>query len=406
MTKKLGSLLLSIALLVGVFFIGTLVGIHSSEAKVPSISSVINQSTGQPTNVDFSIFWKAWSLLDEKYVATGTTTTSTSTTEDRVYGAIKGMTEALGDPYTVFFPPEESKAFESEISGNFEGVGMEMGIKGNILTVISALKDTPADRAGIRSGDQILKINDILTSNISVEEAIKMIRGEQGTSLTLTLLRPGQEKPFDVKLTREVINIPTIETETKNGVFIIRFYSFTSQSPDLFRNALRQFVLSKSDKLVLDLRDNPGGYLDAAVDVASWFLPPGKVVVRENFGPNKEEIVSRSKGYDIFGPNLKFAILINGGSASASEILAGALSEYGRATLVGTKSFGKGSVQELVNLTPDTALKVTIARWLTPNGVSISNNGLKPDYEVQLTDDDIANKKDPQLDKAIEVVNQ
>lgn len=405
MTKKISALLTAVVLLIIAFFAGTAVGIRSSQASNPSVSNVVNQQLGQPPDVDFSVFWKAWALLDEKFVATGTSTAS-STTQDRVYGAIKGMTEALGDPYTVFFPPEESKAFESEISGNFEGVGLEVGIKDNVLTVVSALKGTPADKAGMKTGDKILKIDDTVTSDISVDQAVKMIRGEKGTTVSFTLVRGNDDTPFQVTLTREVINIPTIETEQKDGAFIIRFYTFTSSSPDLFRDALRQFVQSRSNKLVLDLRDNPGGYLNAAVDIASWFLPQGKVVVRENFGPNQPEEISRSKGYNIFGDNLKFAILINGGSASASEILAGALSEYGKAKLVGTNSFGKGSVQELVNLTPDTALKITIARWLTPNGKSISDGGLKPDYEVPISDDDIKNGKDPQLDKAIEILNQ
>lgn len=407
MSRKISVLIITVALLGLSFFAGVKYNSHSSAASIFSNSNanIINQQAGKPEIVDFSIFWKAWNLLNEKYVATGTST-ATTTDQDRVYGAIKGMTEALGDPYTVFFPPEESKIFESEISGNFEGVGMEVGIKDGVLTVVSALKGTPAERAGLTTGDKILKINDTITTNLSVDEAVKMIRGPKGSTVTFTIIRPPQEKPFEVKVVRDVINIPTIETEQKNGVFIIKFYSFTAQSPDLFRNALRQFVQSRSDKLVLDLRGNPGGYLDAAVDIASWFLPQGKVVVRENFGPNKDEEVYRSLGYNIFSDNFKFVILINEGSASASEILAGALSEYGKATLVGEKSFGKGSVQELVKITPDTALKVTIARWLTPNGKSISEGGLKPDVEVPMSEDDVKNKKDPQLDKAIEILNQ
>ena len=407
MSRKISVLIITVALLGLSFFAGVKYNSHSSAASIFSNSNanIINQQAGKPEIVDFSIFWKAWNLLNEKYVATGTST-ATTTDQDRVYGAIKGMTEALGDPYTVFFPPEESKIFESEISGNFEGVGMEVGIKDGVLTVVSALKGTPAERAGLTTGDKILKINDTITTNLSVDEAVKMIRGPKGSTVTFTIIRPPQEKPFEVKVVRDVINIPTIETEQKNGVFIIKFYSFTAQSPDLFRNALRQFVQSRPDKLVLDLRGNPGGYLDAAVDIASWFLPQGKVVVRENFGPNKDEEVYRSLGYNIFSDNFKFVILINEGSASASEILAGALSEYGKATLVGEKSFGKGSVQELVKITPDTALKVTIARWLTPNGKSISEGGLKPDVEVPMSEDDVKNKKDPQLDKAIEILNQ
>jgi carboxyl-terminal processing protease len=406
MQKKFISLIIVVAILAGTFYAGTYVGGIQSEAAAPSLN-ISNLENGKPENVDFSLFWKAWQTLNEKYVSTATSTDKKGTNQDRVYGAIKGMTEALGDPYTSFFPPAESKMFESEISGNFEGVGMELGIKDNVLTVVSALKGTPASKAGIRAGDKIIKINDTLTSDVTVDQAIKLIRGPKGTPVSFGIVREGEDRPVEVKVVRDVINIPTLETEKKpNGVFVIRLYSFTAQSPNLFRGALREFVLSGSDKLILDLRDNPGGYLDAAVDMASWFLPNGKVIVRENFGAGKEEIVTRSRGYDLFSDKLKFAILINGGSASASEILAGALDEYDRARVVGTNSFGKGSVQELIKLTPDTALKVTVARWLTPNGQSISEGGLKPEFVVNITEDDIKNGKDPQMDKAIEILSQ
>ena len=187
-------------------------------------------------------------------------------------------------------------------------------------------------------------------------------------------------------------------------MFVIRLYSFSAQSPRLFRDALRKFVESGSNKLLLDLRGNPGGYLEAAVDMASWFLPAGKIIVTEDSGKNGKRAPHRSRGYDIFNKNLKFVILVNAGSASASEILAGALQEHGVAKLVGTKTFGKGSVQEVVKLTPETNLKVTVARWLTPNGVSISLAGLKPDVEVKMTPEDIEKKRDLQTDKAIQLL--
>ena len=190
----------------------------------------------------------------------------------------------------------------------------------------------------------------------------------------------------------------------KNDVFIIRLYNFSANSPSLFRESLREFAVSGKDKLILDLRGNPGGYLEAAVDMASWFLPAGKVIVREDFGKKAEPVVYRSKGYDVFNESLKMVILVNAGTASASEILAGALSEHGKAKLVGEKTFGKGSVQELVKVTSDSSLKITVARWLTPNGVSISKNGLKPDIEVPITKEDLENKRDVQIDKAIQLL--
>jgi carboxyl-terminal processing protease len=185
---------------------------------------------------------------------------------------------------------------------------------------------------------------------------------------------------------------------------VLELYNFSAQSPRLFRNALRDFVASGSDKLIVDLRGNPGGFLEAAVELASWFLPPGKPVVIEDFGKQGERRVHRSRGYNVFNENLKMVILINNGSASASEIFAGALREHGRAKLVGTQTFGKGSVQELVKITPETSLKVTVARWLTPNGVSISEGGLTPDIEVKMTPEDAKKKRDPQMEKAIELL--
>jgi carboxyl-terminal processing protease len=395
-------------------------GYYFGETSIPvedSISSLINKDEGKPDTVDFSAFWKAWSVLNDKFA--GTTTPDT----DRVWGAIAGMTETLGDPYTVFFPPTESKAFADEIAGSFEGVGMEVGIKDGKLVIVAPLKGTPAERAGVRSGDVILKIDDTDSVYLPVDSAIKLIRGKSGTTVHLTLERFGSKTPVKISIVRATIEIPTIKTGTKDelagadgstsgtglrkdGIFVIELYSFSANSANLFRNALKEFIESGSHKLILDLRGNPGGYLDAAIDMASWFLPSGKVVVREEFGREKEEHVFRSKGYDIFNDSLRMVILVNSGSASASEILAGALSENGVAKLVGQKTFGKGSVQELVKITPDTSLKVTIAKWLTPNGVSISKQGITPDYVVDFTEKDITAKIDTQMEKAIEILSK
>ncbi len=379
------------------------IGFFSGRANPAEASYVASSSQAQ--HINMTLFWKAWALLDEKYVDTNPATTTAVTSEDRVYGAIAGMVGSMGDPYTSFFTPEEAEDFEAQIEGNFEGVGMELGIKDGILTVISAIKSTPAEKAGIRSGDKILKIDDTVAIDMPVEKAVKLIRGKKGTTVRLTIGREEQEA-FEVPVVRDVINLPTIETkyDKATGIFTIRLYSFTANSSTLFRNALRDFVATNSNKLILDLRGNPGGYLDSAVDMASWFLPSGKVVVREDYGKNQPETVEKSKGYNIFSSNLKMVILIDGGSASASEILAGALSEYGKATLVGTKTFGKGSVQEFLPLDENTALKVTVARWLTPNGVSISANGLTPQVEVKVTAEDIKNNNDLQMQKAIELL--
>lgn len=392
----------------GAFFTGVYFG-YENRPEVQKVTSLLNKETGKPEEVDFSAFWKAWNIIDERYITdngnNGTTSTSTTvvTSQDKVWGAIAGMVNSLGDPYSVFLPPDKKKRFEDDISGNFGGVGMEVGIKDNVITVISPLPNSPAKKAGIMPGDKILKIDNTLTADLELDEAIGLIRGEKGKSVSLTLSRSDQKEPIEVKVVRDIITIPTIETKKlESGVFLIKLYNFSAPSPDAFRQALREFIDAKSDKLILDLRGNPGGYLEASVDMASWFLPPGRTVVIERHGDGREDKAYRSKGYDIFNENLKMVVLVDRGSASASEILAGALSEYGKATLIGEKTFGKGSVQELVPVTADSSLKITIAKWFTPKGKSISQNGLEPQIAVPYTEEDFSAGRDPQLKRAEE----
>jgi carboxyl-terminal processing protease len=212
---------------------------------------------------------------------------------------------------------------------------------------------------------------------------------------------------LEIKVTRDVINIPTIDSELRpDGIFVIELYNFSAVSSGLFRNALRDFIQSGSNKLIFDLRGNPGGYLEAAVEIASWFLPQGSAVVTEDYADKQSDIVHRSRGYNVFSSDLKMVILVDRGSASASEILAGALQHYGIAQLVGTNTFGKGSVQELVPITADTSLKITVARWLNPGGKQIPVEGIPPDVEVKRTDEEIKEGKDSQLDKAIEILKK
>ena len=366
----------------------------------PQLSGVEN---GEPSQVDFSLFWQVWSLMDDKFV-NGTTTAlaSKDDLQKRVYGAISGLVDSAGDPYTVFLPPQQNQAFEDDIRGEFGGVGMELGVRDGELTVVSAIAGSPAKKAGILAGDKVTKVEGESTHNLPVDQVVQKIRGDIGTKIKITIFRPTDNKTLDFTLTREKIQIPTMDAKLlPSGVFILGLHSFNANSADLFRQGLRQFVESKTDKLIIDLRGNPGGYLEAAVDMASWFLPEGKVIVQESHGGRPGDKTYRSKGYDIFNDNLKLVILIDKGSASASEILAGALSEQGKATLIGDESFGKGSVQELVPLAGGSALKVTIAKWLTPNGHSISEKGLKPAIAVTMTDSDRTAGRDPQLDAAI-----
>jgi carboxyl-terminal processing protease len=339
-------------------------------------------------------------------VPTNGTTTEKVSDQTRVWGAISGMVDSLGDPYTTFFPPAEAKAFNEEISGNFEGVGMEVGQTDGVLTVIAPLKNTPAYKAGIKSGDKIIQIDKTLTNTLTVDQAISMIRGKSGTTVNLVISRSGVKDLLHIAVVRGVIDIPTLDTEIKGDVFVIHLYNFSANSANLFRNALRQFIESGKTKMVIDLRGNPGGYLDAAVDMASWYLPLGSVIVQEDHRNNTDNTIYRSKGYNIFNNNLKLVILIDGGSASASEILSGALRDHNIATLVGTQSFGKGSVQELVDITPETSLKITIAKWLTPNGISISHQGLTPDMVVKLDEAEFAKGIDTQMDAAMQLLDK
>lgn len=387
-------------ILVVIFFgLGIFLG-FTNRPEIDKVVNILNKNTEIQTEADFSPFWKAWNSINEKYP-----NAKNVSDQEKIFGAISGLVNSLNDPYSVFFNPDEAKLFEDDIQGNFGGVGMEVGMKDKILTVIAPLKDTPAYKADIKSGDKILKIDEVVTSSLSIEKAIRMIRGEPGTTVTLTIFRDGDEEPKEIKIVRDTINIPTLDTELrKDGIFVIKLYSFSANSADLFRNALKEFSEAGTDKLLLDLRGNPGGYLESAVNMASWFLENGKTVVVEDYGENTKQKIFRSQGFNIFNDKLKFVILIDGGSASASEILAGAMQDYKKATLVGDKSYGKGSVQEIVKVTPDTLLKITVAKWLTPNGNSISETGLTPDYIVPITLEDIENKKDSQLEKAIELL--
>lgn len=421
MTSSYKKIILSAVLVTvvgGAFLIGILVG-SNNQSDIQKATTLFNKNPDiAGSTIDFESFWRVWNILNERYVSS-----DGPSDQEKVWGAISGLTSSLGDPYTVFFPPEEKKLFESDINGEFSGVGMEIGIRDGVLTVIAPLKDTPAFRAGIQSGDQIIRIDGETSADLTIEEAVRLIRGEKGTEVTLTVLRENEPNPLEISIVRDTIAIPTIDVELRTNtgkkisaekpfgtptdqseIYVIRLYNFSANSANQFRESLRNFVISGKNKLILDLRNNPGGFLESAVDMASWFLPAGKVVVREEIR-GKEGKVYRSRGYNIFNDNLKMVILVNSGSASASEILAGALQEHGVATLVGTKTFGKGSVQELIPVTKDTSLKVTIARWLTPSGTSISEGGLTPDVEVKVTIKDVEKGVDPQLKKAIDILS-
>lgn len=366
-------------------------------SRIPLIGDGLDATPDQ--SADLTDFWKAWNALNATYVVTHASS-SLPTNKEKIFGAISGLAASFKDPYTVFLPPEEAKSFAESISGSFAGVGMEIGIKKDILTVIAPLKGTPAEAAGIKAGDLIISINGDSTEGLSVETAVSKIRGPAGSVVALTLVREG--KPLEVKITRAQIKVPETEDghDAASGVYHIALYEFTANSASAFSSALSRFRASGANKLVIDLRGNPGGYLDAAVDIAGHFLPKGTVVVTEDFGGKEENQVHTSAGYADVPSGTKIAVLIDQGSASASEILAGALQDEDAATVIGTRSFGKGSVQTLIDLGGG-ALKVTVARWITPAGNWIMGNGITPDIVASSTPDAVRGGKDPQMERAV-----
>lgn len=317
-----------------------------------------------------------------------------------IEGAKKGLVEATGDPYTSYFSQEEAKAFMSDLEGSFSGIGAELDKREGQLLVVSTLDDSPARKSGLQANDQIVKVNDQDTTDWSIDEAVSQIRGEKGTTVKLTVVRSQEIKDFSI--IRDAIVAPSVKWEiTNDNVGYLRISRFAeSSTTELATKAAREFKDKNVKGVVLDLRGNGGGYLKAAQDIASLWLDD-KVIVEER-GDGKSDKL-RSGGNPILG-GMPTVVLVDGGSASASEIVAGALHDNDAAQLVGVKTFGKGSVQELVDLPGGAALKVTIAKWFTPTGKNITEEGIEPEIKVELSNDDLANKRDPQKDRAFELL--
>lgn len=361
-------------------------------------------------DVNFNLFWEVWDTLEKEYVEK-----DKLNDKEMFYGALKGLVASVGDPYTVFMDPKLSREFSDDLAGTFEGIGAEIGIRKEIITIIAPLEGTPAAKAGLAAGDKIYAINSEATAGMTVDEAVGKIRGPKGTNVTLTILKEGSDAAKDIVIIRGVITVKSIKTEMvssagakegqegkkDNDIFVLKISNFNNDTLELFNKAVRE-ILEKSPKgIILDLRNNPGGYLDTAIELASEWVDDG-VIVTEKFNEEKKnEYFSRGRARLKDYPTV---VLVNGGSASASEILAGALRDYKKATLVGEQTFGKGSVQTLREFGDGSSVKITVAKWLTPNGDSINDAGIKPEIEVKIEETDYDEDKDPQMDKAIEIL--
>lgn len=396
--KKILIIAVLVAVVAGVFLGGFYTG--RSKSRVVSFGSkqialAQNDSTST-TKLDLNLYWEVWTTLKTNFVD------KTKVTDEKLfYGSLAGMAAASGDPYTVFMDPTEAQQFASDLAGIFSGIGAEVGMRNNVVTIIAPLDGTPAKKAGLRAGDKIYAIDGKSSADMTIDGAVKLIRGEKGTTVTLTIIR-GTEKPKDYKITRDTITVKSVTTEMRlDGLMVIRISSFNNDTLSLFNAAIQQ-VLTKNPKgLILDLRNNPGGYLDTAVAIASEWVKEGTVVSEEGANNQRNEYPSNGSARLA---NIPTVVLVNGGSASASEILAGALRDYKKATLVGEKTFGKGSVQSLQDLSDGSALKITVAHWLTPAGDFINDKGIDPTINVTMTQVDFDKNLDPQMAKAIQLL--
>ena len=381
----------SSAILYLFFLGGYLFGRTGGETAVLPIGKSIEQE--KPTDVDFSLFWEVWNKVHDEY-------SSSIDDQKMIYGAISGSLAALGDPYTAFFDPETNNKFQEEISGQFEGIGAELSIKDNRLIVVAPLKKTPAERAGILPNDYIVSIDGTKTADLTVDQAVSLIRGPKGSQVSLVIVRGEETREF--KITRETIILKSVEYSFENHqgkeIAIVKINQFGDDTVDLFDQFADECQEKNCQKIILDLRNNPGGYFDGAIDIASYFIEEGVVVKEVDKKGDKKEYrtTKRAKlaGRKVVG-------LINLGSASAAEIVAGALADHGLIKLVGEKSFGKGSVQNFEQLSSGAAMKVTVAKWLTPKEREIDQQGIEPEIKVEMTEDDYLNNRDPQLAAAI-----
>ena len=380
----------------GGYFLGDWRAKHPPTPKDGKVLNTDRRPDYLSKDVDFDQFWKVWNIIKTKYVR------QPIADVNLFYGSVAGMVASLGDPYSMFFEPQTAKEFSDDLAGTLEGIGAEIGIKNNVITIISPLSDSPAEAAGLQAGDKILAIDKADTAGMSVEQAVRLIRGPAKTKVTLAILRDGLEKPKEFTITRAKIVIKSIEWRIlKENIAYLKISQFSEDTATEFDRAVKNIVAKQPKGLILDLRSDPGGYLEAAVKIAGDWIKEGVVVYERYTDDLKDEY--RATGYARLR-DMPTVVLVNRGSASAAEILAGALQDYGLAKVLGEKTFGKGSVQDYETFNDGSALKLTIAEWLTPKGRSIEKEGVAPDIEIKLTEEDYNQGKDPQMDKAIELL--
>lgn len=386
-------------------FIGGLVAGQSDSGKsIFTNANEVGEVTGVgetpeylSKDVDVSLLWSAWEIVKEKYVD------QPIDEHQLLYGAIAGVVASMNDPHSIYFTPDVNEDFMQELSGTFYGIGAEVALKNNQLQVVAPLSGSPAEKAGLRPHDFIIMIDDVITEEMTLNEAVSKIRGPKGTVVKLTIYRDGDKNTREISVTRDEIKIESVSWKMEPGnVAHIKLKYFNEDTGAAFRRVATEIAAKNPSYIILDMRNNPGGILDVAVDITSQFVEDSVVVSESSSTGEITEHRSfgkaRLKGY-------KVVVLLNEGSASASEILAGALKDYELGTIIGMKSYGKGSVQTLFDLKDGSAIKLTIAKWLTPKGNTIEGQGISPDIEVDLTEEDFNKDLDPQLDKALEFIN-
>lgn len=357
---------------------------------------ILFPKTKPPQDVLTNLLWETYAKLKDTYIAP-----DELSDEKLLYGAIRGLVEASGDPYSAFFTPQEARQFLEDTSGHFDGIGAEIGYRDHILTVIAPLPQSPAEHMGLKPDDMILSIDGKATDNMTLEEAVSLIRGPAGSTVELQIASPEDEKPRALQITRARIEIPSLEVERKGDFAVMKLFNFSEDAPERFRTEGNALASNMPKGIVLDMRNNPGGFLSAAVDIAGWFLPQGSPVVIEH-QRGVTDTTDATNGPSTFA-DLPIVVLVNEGTASAAEILAGALLDDRGIPLVGKKTFGKGTIQEFPTLSGGAALKVTVGEWLTPKGISLRRGGLKPTFEIS---DDPKTKDDEALLAALNILQE